>query len=39
MADELGLEWTDLWGANTDQVEDPNLIFVGDELKLPVTQG
>ncbi|GAB3845250.1 LysM peptidoglycan-binding domain-containing protein [Nesterenkonia populi] len=37
IADELGLEWTDLWGANTDLLEDPNLIYVGDELKLPVT--
>lgn len=36
IAAELGVEWTDLWGANQDLVEDPNLIYVGDELKLPV---
>ena len=36
IATELGVEWTDLWGANQDLVEDPNLIYVGDELKLPV---
>ena len=36
IAAELGVEWTDLWGANTDLVEDPNVIFVGDQLKLPV---
>lgn len=39
IADALDLDWTDIWGANTDQVEDPNLIFVGDELKLPVVSG
>ena len=36
IAAELGVEWTDLWSANQDLVEDPNLIYVGDELKLPV---
>ena len=37
IADALGIaDWQDLWGANADQVEDPNTIFVGDELKLPV---
>ena len=37
IADELGIDdWQDLWGANADQIEDPNTIFVGDELKLPV---
>ncbi|TLP96387.1 LysM peptidoglycan-binding domain-containing protein [Nesterenkonia salmonea] len=39
IADALDLDWTDIWGANIDQVEDPNLIFVGDELKLPVVSG
>ncbi|WP_022872869.1 transglycosylase family protein [Nesterenkonia alba] len=38
IADELGVEWTDLWGANTDLIEDPNLIYVGDELKVPAAE-
>ena len=37
IADALGIaDWQDLWGANADQIQDPNTIFVGDELKLPV---
>ncbi|MGO1193086.1 MAG: transglycosylase family protein [Nesterenkonia sp.] len=36
IANELGLDWETLWGANADTIEDPNVIFVGDELKLPV---
>ncbi|WP_120004836.1 transglycosylase family protein [Nesterenkonia muleiensis] len=36
IADEHDIDWKDLWGANVDEIEDPNLIFVGDELKLPV---
>lgn len=36
IADEHDLDWKDVWGANVDEIEDPNLIFVGDELKLPV---
>ncbi|GAA3286140.1 transglycosylase family protein [Nesterenkonia halobia] len=37
IAAEHGIEnWRDLLNANADQIEDPNLIFVGDELKLPV---
>ena len=37
IADDLGIEdWQDLWGANADDVDDPNVIFVGQELKLPV---
>ena len=37
IADELGIDdWQDLWGANADSIDDPNVIFVGDELKLPV---
>ncbi|NDK30641.1 transglycosylase family protein [Nesterenkonia haasae] len=39
IADALDLDWKDIWGANTDQIDDPNLIFVGDELKLPVVSG
>ncbi|WP_300342935.1 transglycosylase family protein [Nesterenkonia sp.] len=37
IAAELDIDWKDLWGANMDLIEDPNLIYVGDELKLPVT--
>lgn len=37
IADEYGLDWEDIFAANEDLIEDPNLIFVGDELKLPVT--
>lgn len=36
IAEELDLDWEDLWGANAEEIEDPNLIYVGDELKLPV---
>ncbi|WP_010524220.1 resuscitation-promoting factor Rpf [Nesterenkonia sp. F] len=37
IAADHGIEnWRDLWAANSDQIEDPNLIYVGDELKLPV---
>lgn len=36
IANDLGIDWTDLWSANADTVEDPNLIFVGDQLLLPV---
>ncbi|MDZ5077908.1 LysM domain-containing protein [Nesterenkonia sp. HG001] len=37
ISDALGVEdWRDLWGANADLIDDPNLIFVGQELKLPV---
>ena len=36
IANALGLDWNDIWNANTDTVQDPNLIFVGDQLKLPV---
>lgn len=36
IANALGLDWKDIWNANTDTVQDPNLIFVGDQLKLPV---
>lgn len=38
IAEELGIEWQDLWGANYEEIEDPNLIYVGDELKLPVLE-
>ena len=37
IAAALGVDWTELWNANADSVEDPNLIFVGDQLRLPVT--
>ncbi|GAB3189070.1 resuscitation-promoting factor Rpf [Nesterenkonia suensis] len=37
IANDLGLDdWNALWGANADQINDPNVIFVGQELKLPV---
>ncbi|WP_218220014.1 transglycosylase family protein [Nesterenkonia sp. Act20] len=36
IAAALGVDWNELWSANGDLVEDPNLIFVGDQLKLPV---
>lgn len=36
IAEELDIDWKDLWGANADEVQDPNLIFVEDQLKLPV---
>ena len=36
IANAHGLDWKDIWNANTDTVQDPNLIFVGDQLKLPV---
>ena len=36
IAAELGLDWEALWNANADTIEDPNVIFVGDELQLPV---
>ncbi|RJN31155.1 transglycosylase family protein [Nesterenkonia natronophila] len=39
IADAVGLDWTDIWGANADQIDDPNLIFVGDQLQLPVVSG
>ena len=36
IANEIGLEnWEDLWNANADQINDPNVIFVGQELQLP----
>ena len=37
IAAALGVDWTELWNANADSIEDPNLIFVGDQLRLPVT--
>lgn len=37
IADQLGIDdWQALWGANADSIGDPNVIYVGDELKLPV---
>ncbi|GAA4832323.1 transglycosylase family protein [Garicola koreensis] len=36
IAADYGFDWQALWGANADTIEDPNVIFVGDELKLPV---
>ncbi|WP_043283542.1 phospholipase effector Tle1 domain-containing protein [Reyranella massiliensis] len=27
--------WTDIYRANLDKIEDPNLIYVGQELRLP----
>ncbi len=35
IADEHGVSWRALWRANADQISDPNLIFVGQELQLP----
>ena len=36
IASQFGLDWQQLFNANTDTVEDPNLIYVGDQLQLPV---
>lgn len=36
IANSLGMDWNELWNANADTIEDPNVIFVGDELQLPV---
>ncbi|MDQ4006792.1 MAG: LysM peptidoglycan-binding domain-containing protein [Actinomycetota bacterium] len=27
--------WRALWAANDDEISDPNLIFVGQQLQLP----
>jgi nucleoid-associated protein YgaU len=27
--------WTEIWEANKDKVQDPNLISVGQELRIP----
>jgi resuscitation-promoting factor RpfA len=35
IADAQGISWRALWRANADEVSDPNLIFVGQELDLP----
>ncbi|MDQ4084714.1 MAG: LysM peptidoglycan-binding domain-containing protein [Actinomycetota bacterium] len=35
IADARGVSWQSLWEANSDQISDPNLIFVGQELQLP----
>ncbi|MCO1337687.1 hypothetical protein BJH93_02095 [Kocuria polaris] len=37
IADEHGIEdWRAVYSVNTDVIDDPNLIFVGEELSLPV---
>lgn len=30
-----GLKWTEIYEANKDQIKNPNLIFVGQELEIP----
>ena len=35
IADARGISWRALWHANSDQVSDPNLIYVGQQLQLP----
>ena len=30
-----GVKWKELYEANKDQIKDPNLIFVGQELEIP----
>jgi resuscitation-promoting factor RpfA len=35
IADAQGVTWRALWRANNDEVSDPNLIYVGEELELP----
>jgi resuscitation-promoting factor RpfA len=35
IADAQGVSWRALWRANADEVSDPNMIYVGQELQLP----
>jgi resuscitation-promoting factor RpfA len=35
IAEAHGVGWRALWEVNDDEVSDPNLIFVGQELQLP----
>jgi hypothetical protein len=35
IADAQGISWRALWEANDDEISDPNLIFVGQQLQLP----
>ena len=35
IADEHGVSWQTLWELNDDEISDPNLIYVGQELQLP----
>jgi resuscitation-promoting factor RpfA len=35
IAEDYGTSWRALWEANADQISDPNLIYVGQELDLP----
>ena len=35
IAQARGISWRALWRANSDQVSDPNLIYVGQVLDLP----
>ena len=35
IADAQGVSWRALWEANDDEISDPNLIFVGQQLQLP----
>jgi resuscitation-promoting factor RpfA len=35
IAEDRGIDWRDLWEVNDDQISDPNLIYVGQELQLP----
>jgi nucleoid-associated protein YgaU len=35
IADAQGVSWRALWRANSDEVSDPNLIYVGQQLELP----
>jgi resuscitation-promoting factor RpfA len=35
IADQYGVSWRTLWELNDDQISDPNLIYVGQELQLP----
>jgi nucleoid-associated protein YgaU len=27
--------WKEIWEANKDQIKDPNLIHIGQELRIP----
>jgi resuscitation-promoting factor RpfA len=35
IADAQGVSWRALWRANSDEISDPNLIYVGEQLELP----
>lgn len=34
-----GFKWNEIYEANKDQIKDPNLIYVGQELVIPGTEG